>query len=231
MVGWLYIEGQVAAPIHVLDVDELTGVMDLEVAGKFIPDRAELRGEVVVEYYAWPTRRRVRCLDAERIGTQLMIEAVDVGRPLGQDDPAGALGPAEDWLIVDGEAWCRAEGFTVGTAFGATAGHCMMHVSREAWRDLRVGERAPLAAVGVAAVQVAERGEGTITPKLRATPQAGLLRPADVRIVRLRERVVIYMTPVATDWADDSTLVVARVDRVDGFGTKPANLAADRLSG
>ena len=218
MVGWLYIDEQVVAPVHVLDVDRSTGVMGLEVAGKFIPDRAELRGEVVVEYYAWTTRRRVRCLDAERIGTQLMIEAVDVGRPVDADDPLDRLGEAEDWLIVDGEAWCRAEAFTAGAVLGAASGHCMMHVSREAWRDLRVGEQAPLAAVGIASAGGEALGEDRITPKLRAAPRSQRPAAADVRVVRLRERVVIHLTPVASDWAEDSTLVVARVDAVEPFG-------------
>lgn len=246
MVGWLYIEGQVAAPVHVLDIDPGTGVMGVEVAGKFVPDRAALRGEVVVEYYGWKTRRLVRCLGAERIGTQLMIEAVDVGRAsAAAHEDTDPRGPAEDWLVVEGKPVCQARGFTCGAGRqgaaieresrtpqtsgggGTSGGHCMMHVSREAWRDLRVGEHAPLAAVGVPGSTVASTAlptpgtsaSGTITPLLHPTPLGQAPHPAEVKIVRLREREVIHITPLASDWSDDSTLVVARVERVESFAS------------
>lgn len=220
MVGWLYIDGQVAAPIHVLDVDLATGVMGVEIAGRFIPDRADLRREVVIEYYAWRSRRLVRCLGAERIGTQLMIEAVDVGQPLSHAAEDDTRGEAEDWLIVQGEPACRVVGFSSGAVSGSARGHCIMQVPREVWRDLRVGERAPLAAVGAAVGETVQAGIEAITPKLQPTPIGAAMPPAEVKVVRLRERMIYHLSPLASDWAEDSTVVVGRVERVEGIGSK-----------
>ena len=239
MVGWLYIEGQVAAPVRVLDLDTDNGVMGIEIAGKFVPDTDTLRGEVVVEFYGWKTRRLVRCLGAERIGTQLLIEAVDVGRasPPASEKP-DPRGEAEDWLIVDGKPVCLAVGFTCGAGKARASsehleprdsntsggGHCMLHVSREAWRDLRVGEHAPLAAVGVTVASTAlptadTTASGTITPLLHPTPLMQDTPPIEVKVVRLREREIVYITPLASDWSADSTLIAARVERAEPLGS------------
>ncbi|MFI4861213.1 MAG: hypothetical protein ACIAXF_11080 [Phycisphaerales bacterium JB063] len=218
MVGWLYIDGEVAAPIHVLDVDLATGVMGVEIAGKFVPDRADLRREVVIEYYAWKTRRLVRCLGAERIGTLLMIEAVDVGQPITPKQADPARGEAEDWLIVQGEPRCRVSAFSSGAAAGSGRGHCIMHIPRETWRDLRVGKQAPLAAVGAAVGHKVHAGIEAITPKLQPTPLSNTPMPVEVKVVRLRERLVYHLTPLASDWAENSTVVVAKVDGVERIG-------------
>ena len=218
MVGWLYIDGQVAAPIHVLDVDLGTGVVGVEIAGRFVPDRTDLRREVVIEYYAWKTRRVVRCLGAERIGTQLMIEAVDVGQPISENKPEDPRGQAEDWLIVQGQAWSKVSAFSSGAASGSATGHCIMHIPRQVWRDLRVGTQAPLAATGVATNAAAQPSIETITPTLRPTPLSVHTRPAEVKVVRLRERLIYHLTPLASDWAHDSTVVVAKVDAVERIG-------------
>ncbi|XAM00204.1 hypothetical protein OT109_02210 [Phycisphaeraceae bacterium D3-23] len=218
MVGWLYIDGEVAAPIHVLDVDLATGVMGIEIAGKFVPDRADLRREVVIEYYAWQSRRLVRCLGAERIGTLLMIEAVDVGQPLEPSHTDTERGDAEDWLVVQGEASCRVSAFSSGAAAGSGKGHCIMHIPRDVWRDLRVGEQAPLAAVGAAVGQKVHAGIEAITPKLQPTPMSASPMPVEVKVVRLRERMIYHLTPLASDWAEDSTVVVAKVEGVERIG-------------
>ncbi|MEM9414603.1 MAG: hypothetical protein AAGA29_03880 [Planctomycetota bacterium] len=215
MVGWLYIDGEVAAPIHVLDVDLTTGVMGVEIAGKFVPDRADLRREVVIEYYAWKSRRLVRCLGAERIGTLLLIEAVDVGQPLEPSQADTERGAAEDWLIVQGEACCQVSAFSSGAAGGSSTGHCIMQVPRDAWRDLRVGEHAPLAAVGAASGQKVHAGIEAITPMLQPTPMNASSMPVEVKVVRLRERMVYHLSPLASDWAEDSTVVVAKVEGVE----------------
>lgn len=215
MVGWIYIDGQVTAPIHVLDVDLGTGVMGVEIAGRFVPDRADLRREVVIEYYAWKTRRAVRCLGAERIGTQLMIEAVDVGQPIRAHDADDPRGKAEDWLIVQGEAQSKVLAFSSGAAGGSATGHCIMHIPREVWRDLRVGEQAPLAAVGVTAGKASLSPIEMITPRLRPTPLSANAIAAEVKVVRLRERLIYHLTPLASDWAQDATVVVAKVDAVE----------------
>jgi len=221
LVGWLYIEGQVAAPIHVLDLDPANGMLSIEIAAKFVPDASDLRAETVVEYRSWKTRRQVRCLGAQRVGTRLLIEAVDIGslREMSRQDEENALlGEAEDWLIVDGQPVCLVDEFGSGARPGSVVGHCMMRVPSTAWRDLRVGESAPLAAVGVASQGAFEPAVGAVTPPLRSA----LVKPTKpiprVEVVRLRERMKFSIVPLASDWTDAGTLIVARVDRVASLG-------------
>lgn len=223
MVGWLYIDDGVAAPVRVLEVDSLTGLISIEVAAKFVPNRAALRGQTMIEFRGWKRRRSVRCLGAEQIGSELMIEAVDVGTTDLEDAAdADRRGPAEDWLVVNGRAHCRVAGFRVGTGPKSLVGHCLFRVPLTDWRDLRIGEGAALACVGVAANEV-DANDGSITPLLHLARDR---RPGDpepiVEIVRLRERVRYTIGPIATDWGDDSTLVVCRVHGVSELSGQSA---------
>ncbi|MFN3165895.1 MAG: hypothetical protein ACE37H_02400 [Phycisphaeraceae bacterium] len=213
MVGWLYIDDNVAAPIRVLEIDERTGLISIEIAAKFVPNRADLRGSTVVEHRGWKRRRQVRCLGAEQIGSELMIEAVDVGtaEPEEAADPRGV---AEDWLIVNGNACCRVNGLRIGSSPGSLAQHCLFRVPLSDWRDLRIGEEAALASVGVRPSEV-DACDGSITPLLHAARDRGPGDPEPtVDIVRLRERLRYRVGPLATDWGDDCTLVVCRVHGV-----------------
>ncbi|MEO0476973.1 MAG: hypothetical protein AAF085_13525 [Planctomycetota bacterium] len=213
MVGWFYINEEVAAPIRMLESDEQSGILAIEVAARFVPNRAILRGKTVVEYRHWSERRNVRCLGAERVGNALMIEAVEVGPAVEADrEAAQDLGPAEDWLTINGKAYCRVSGVSVSDR---PDGHCMFHVGLTDWRDLRIGEDAPLATIGIAA-HTAHDNDASITPLLHAARDFPLtLVSPDVEIVRLREREYLSIEPIATDWGDDSTLVVARVHQTN----------------
>lgn len=206
MVGWLYINDEVAAPLRALEADTLTGVVSIEVSSRFIANRAILRGRTLLEYRDWPERREVRCLGAEQVGQSVMIEAVDVGKADIQDD--ASLGIAEDWLVIDEQAYCRVAGVRAGSQ---PTGHCMFEVALTDWRDLRIGEGAPLACVGVTRHGIAEH-DGSITPLLhvaRELPTNATF--PNVEIIRLRERERLTIQPIATDWGDEFTLVVARI--------------------
>lgn len=209
MVGWFYINDEVAAPVRMLEADDKSGALTIEVAARFVPSRSLLRGKTIVEYRHWPKRRAVRCLGAERVGHALMIEAVEVGLAADEgDDAQDPRGAAEDWLAIDGRAYCRATGLRMGDLPG---GHCLFHVALTDWRDLRIGESAPLASVGISP-NAGQDNDGSITPLLhvaRALPP-GLL-PPKVELIRLRERERFAISPIATDWGDETTLVVGRV--------------------
>lgn len=228
MVGWLYIDEQVAAPVRVLEIDERTGLLSIEVAGKFVPNRAALRGQTVLEYRGWKRRRLVRCLGAEEAGSALLIEAVDLGRldPDEELDPpmgAGQGGAAEDWLAVDSRAVCRVSGTRVGACPGSVVTHCLFHVPLDDWRDLRIGEGAVLAGLGVRHAD-AEVSDGSITPLLhsaRDLPPGH--RPPRVELIRLRERLRYHIHPMATDWGESTTLVVSRVIQSAGLGDRSPN--------
>ena len=209
MVGWLYINEEVAAPVRMLEADEQSRIHTLEVAARFVPNRTALRGKTVVEYRSWPERRYVRCLGAERVGNALMIEAVEVGPVNAQPhDPPHNLGPAEDWLTINSKAYCRVNALTASTN---PEGHCLFHVALTDWRDLRIGEDAPLATIGITAT-TGHDNDASITPLLHAARDFPLnLITPDIEIVRLRERQRLAIQPIATDWGDESTLVVARV--------------------
>lgn len=209
MVGWFYINEEVAAPVRMLESDTQSGILTIEVAARFIPNRTMLRGKTIVEYRHWAQRRIIRCLGAERVGSALMIEAVDVG-PAKQlaDDPAETIGTAEDWLTIDGQAYCQITGLH---ANAQPTGHCLFQVALPDWRDLRIGDGAPLAPVGIS-LQAAQDNDGSITPLLHCARELPVtMLPPSVEIVRLRERQRLTITPIATDWGDETTLVVARI--------------------
>lgn len=208
MVGWFYINEEVAAPLRMLEADAQSGIVTLEVAARFIPNRTMLRGKTIVEYRNWSERRIVRCLGAERVGNALMIEAVDVGPASQTAEHAQTLGNAEDWLTIDGQAYCQITGLLANQE---PTGHCLFQVGLTDWRDLRIGEGAPLAPVGIA-LNACQDNDGSITPLLhcaRELPRT--MAPPRVEIVRLRERQRLTITPMATDWGDETTLVVARI--------------------
>lgn len=219
MVGWLYIEEQVAAPVRVLEIDETTGLLSIEVAGKFVPNRASLRGQTVLEYRGWKHRRLVRCLGAEEAGSAMLIEAVDLGMVDGVDELDETEGCADDWLIVDGRARCRVQGTRVGACPGSVVTHCVMRVPLEDWRDLRIGDTAVLACVGVPYEQ-ADASDGSITPVLHAARELSEGRSLPkIELVRLRERLRYVIQPLATDWGDRSTLVISRVYATDSLSS------------
>ena len=224
MVGWLYIDEQVAAPVRVMEIDDATGLLSIEVSSKFVPNRSALRGQTVLEYRGWKRRRMVRCLGAEAVGHAVMIEAVDLGLvdPYDNDDQNMA-GPAEDWLIVDGKAECEVFGTRVGNCPGSVVKHCLFYVPLNAWRDLRIGEDAALACVGVQHSDP-DANDGSITPLLHSARDLG---PGDVppkvELVRLRERLRYQVHPLATDWGESTTLVVNRV--IDLAAFKPSRQA------
>lgn len=216
MVGWLYIDEQVAAPVRVLEIDEKTGLLSIEVAGKFVPNRAALRGQTVLEYRGWKRRRLVRCLGAEEAGSALLIEAVDLGRldpneEMDQEMDAAHGGAPEDWLAIDGKAACRVSGTRIGSCPGSIVTHCLFHVPLDDWRDLRIGEGAALAGVGMRHTDT-DTNDGSITPLLHSARE---LSPDDrlptVELIRLRERLRYQVHPMATDWGESTTLVVCRV--------------------
>ncbi|MFK7789814.1 MAG: hypothetical protein AB8C95_10035 [Phycisphaeraceae bacterium] len=213
MVGWLYINNEVAAPVRMLESDQRSGVVTIEVASRFVPSRTMLRRETIVEYRHWSERRLIRCLGAEHVGNALMIEAVDVGPAnLEHDDKQPqAVGTPEDWLTVNGKAHCQ---ITELRTHQQPQGHCLFNVGLTDWRDLRIGENAPLACIGIR-LSTGHDNDGSITPLLhsaRETPYP--FTPPKVEIVRLRERQRLTIHPIATDWGDQTTLVVARVNDV-----------------
>jgi hypothetical protein len=212
MVGWFYVNDEVAAPLRMLETDAHSGILSLEVAAQFIPSRSMLRGETVVEYRHWNERRVVRCLGAERVGSALMIEAVGVGKIEHRGSMTSAeLGPPEDWLAIDGAACCRVVQLSVGDRENA---HCMFRVGLSDWRDLRIGEAAPLACVGVS-LEPGHDNDGAITPLLHAARDASNhSHQPIVELIRLRERERYNIQLLATDWSDETTLVVAKVNGV-----------------
>lgn len=214
MVGWLYIDEEVAAPVRVMEIDETTGLLSIEVAGKFVPNRSALRGQTVLEYRGWKRRRLVRCLGAEEAGSALLIEAVDLGRLDPQeemDDDCPITGAPEDWLVVDGKPACQVTGTRIGSCPGCVVTHCLFHVPLDAWRDLRIGEHAALATLGMRHAE-GDFNDGSITPLLHSARE---LAPTDVpptvELIRLRERLRYQVHPMATDWGENTTLVVSRM--------------------
>lgn len=226
MVGWLYIGETLAAPIRVLELDAYTGLITIEVMSKFVPNKTELRGHTVVEFKDWTYRRIVRCLGAEEVGSSLMIEAVDLGLAGPDEDECEATrGPAEDWLVVDGKAYCQVQGFKQGSCPGSLTTHCLFHVPLEDWRDLRIGADAPLASVGVS-YDEADGSHGSITPLLHATREPRSIDPPVVELVRLREREKYRIAPLATDWGESTTLVISRVAEAAALAPKRAHAQA-----
>lgn len=211
MVGWLYIDNQVAAPVRLLEIDSKTGLVSIEVSAKFVENRALLRGHTVLEYRGWKHRRLVRCLGAEEVGAAMMIDAVDLGHVEPEDQSGGADGHAEDWLIVDGQARSQVKATRIGVSPGSATKHCMFHVPLDAWRDLRIGEDAALACVGVHSLE-SDGTDGSITPLLHSARDLGSgdAMPV-VELIRLRERLRYHIHPLATDWGEHTTLVVSRV--------------------
>ena len=113
-------------------------------------------------------------------------------------------------LTINGKAYCRIAGLSVSDK---PDGHCLFRVGLTDWRDLRIGEDAPLATIGIAP-HTAHDNDASITPLLHAARDFPLtLVTPDVEIVRLRERERLSVEPIATDWGDDSTLVVARISK------------------
>lgn len=209
MVGWFYINEEVAAPVRMLEADAKSGIVTIEVAARFIPNRTMLRGKTIVEYRNWAQSRLVRCLGAERVGNALMIEAVDVGPASQAAHSDESLGQAEDWLTIDGQAYCK---ITRLHANDQPAGHCLFHVGLTDWRDLRIGEGAPLAPVGIA-LNACQDNDSSITPLLHSARELPItMLPPRIEIVRLRERQRLTIHPIATDWGDETTLVVARIN-------------------
>lgn len=210
MVGWFYINDEVAAPVRMLETDEQSGIITIEVASRFVPNRTMLRGKTIVEYRNWSERRLVRCLGAEHVGNALMIEAVDVGPAMSDaDENSDPLGAAEDWLAINGKAYCRVTGLSVSDLAGR---HCLFRVGLTDWRDLRIGEDAPLASVGIT-LHAAHDNDSSITPLLHSARELPLTySPPKIEIVRLRERQRLTINPIATDWGDETTLVVAEVN-------------------
>lgn len=210
MVGWFYINDEVAAPVRMLEADDQSGVVTIEVAARLIPNTSMLRRTTIIEYRQWSERRLVRCLGAERVGNALMIEAVDVGAArLGHGIEDEAYGLAEDWLAIDGKAYCKLIGLHANEQ---PHGHCLFRVGLTDWRDLRIGQGAPLASVGIT-LYAGQDNDGSITPLLHSARELPLDSPPPrVEIIRLRERQRLSIRPIATDWGDDSTLVVARVN-------------------
>ena len=211
MVGWLYINDEVAAPLRMLEDDGPTGILTLEIAARFVPNRTMLRGKTIVEYKNWPERRLLRCLGAERVGNALMIESVEVGPAITeQHSTDNTLGPPEDWLTINNHAYCRVSQLRISDR--DHPGHCQFHVALPDWRDLRIGEDAPLAGIGIT-FPSGQDNDGSITPLLHSAHETPLNAIAPrIEIVRLRERQRLTINPFATDWGDDSTLVVARLD-------------------
>ena len=209
MVGWFYIKEEVAAPIRMLETDGLSGMMTIELAARFVPNLTMLRGKTVVEFRHWQERRRVRCLGAERVGGALMIEAVEVGPANLSQSGFQTQGSPEDWLTIGGRAFCQVTGLR---ASDQPDGHCLFNVALNDWRDLRIGENAPLAGIGIT-LGAGPEIDGSITPLLHAARD---LPPAvvtpSVEIVRLRERTRLLINPFATDWGDATTLVVASIE-------------------
>ncbi|MGB0766616.1 MAG: hypothetical protein ACPGYV_02770 [Phycisphaeraceae bacterium] len=211
MVGWFYINDEVAAPIRMLESDAQSGVVSIEVAARFVPRLTMLRGRTFVEYRHWAERRQVRCLAAECVGAALMIEAVEVGSDRNQagESQSNDAGSPEDWLAIDGRAHCRVANLRASTR---PLGHCIFDVGLTDWRDLRIGENAPLASLGIN-LGAGPDIDGSITPLLHAARQLpGDLAPPTVEIIRLRERQRLIIAPFATDWGDETTLVVARIE-------------------
>lgn len=216
MVGWFYINEQVAAPLRMLEMDEQSSTLSLELASRFVPNLAILRGETVVEYRNWPERRLVRCLGAERVGSALMIEAVEVGSADGHlDIPDPMLSDPEDWLTIDDRAFCQVTDLHTSPR---PEGHCMFRVELADWRDLRIGQDAPLGSIGIT-LGTSPDFDGSITPLLHAARE--LPCTADmprIEIIRLRERARLQIHPLATDWGDTAVLVVARLGQAVPFG-------------
>lgn len=213
MVGWFYINNDVAAPVRMLESDQRSGVVTIEVASRFVPNRTMLRRETVIEYRHWSERRLVRCLGAEHVGNALMIEAVEVGpADIGhEDNQAQMASTPEDWLTINGKAHCQITGLRTGQQ---PQGHCLFNVSLIDWRDLRIGENAPLACVGIR-LDASHDNDGSITPLLHSARQTPpRFAPPTVEIIRLRERQRLTIRPMATDWGDQTTLVVARVNGI-----------------
>lgn len=219
MVGWFYINEEVAAPVRMLEADEKSGVVTIEVAARFVPNRTMLRGSTIVEYRHWKQRRQIRCLGAERVGNALMIEAVDVGPAnLNEEVIEDARGLAEDWLAVNGKACCQ---ITRLRANDQPRGHCLFNVALADWRDLRIGDHAPLASVGIS-LDTGHENDGSITPLLHSARELpATLSPPRVEIIRLRERQRLTIHPIATDWGDETTLVVARVEESASLQRQP----------
>ena len=227
MVGWFYVNDEVAAPVRMLEMDEQTGVITIEIASNFVRNRSMLRGETIIEYRSWDTRRTVRCLGAEQVGGSLMIEAVDVGPSrMGEIETDDPRGDAEDWLVVDGRARCRIHRLRLSERQPVGPSHCLFHVALTDWRDLRIGEGAALASIGIT-MQAGQDNDGSITPLLHtARDLAPGQLPPSVEIVRLRERQRYAITPIATDWGDETTLVVSQVHENTPLGTAAPRRAA-----
>lgn len=223
MVGWMYINDEVAAPVRMLEADDQSGIITIEVAARLVPNRSMLRRTTIIEYRHWSERRLVRCLGAERVGNALMIEAVDVGAArLGHETDDDQHGRAEDWLAINGKAHCQVSELYTNEQ---PNGHCLFRVDLTDWRDLRIGEQAPLASVGIT-LHASHDNDGSITPLLHSARERPMnSMPPKVEIVRLRERQRLTINPIATDWGDDSTLVVAQVNESAPLNRSLSNAA------
>ncbi|MEM1212585.1 MAG: hypothetical protein AAGI68_09845 [Planctomycetota bacterium] len=227
MVGWLYIDGAVVAPLHRFKHDHQAGVIRFDCSAKLLVDRTLLRGEVAIETYNGTARQRVRCLTARRMERVYSIEAVELGPIPGNDRKAD---PGDDYLIVDGRKVCALEDVWLGDEQPERGVRSVaLGIPSRVWRierGTRDGLLARLPDPSYSPLQ-AVSGVQDLTPPLLTESLTDDERPA-IEVVRLGQRQRLRVELFAADWQPDMALVLGHVTQTTPIGRRvePVTVAA-----
>lgn len=227
MVGWLYIDGAVVAPLHRFKHDHQAGLVRFDCSAKLLADRTLLRGEVAIETYNGTARQRVRCLTARRMQRVYTIEAVELG-PVASFHGRPDLG--DDYLIVDGKKVCALEDVWVGDEQPERGVRSVaLGVPSRVWRverGTRQGMLARLPDPSFSPLHVVA-GVQDLTPPL-LTESLGPAETPVIEVVRLGWRERLSVELFAADWQPDMALVLGHVTQATPIGRRvePVRLAA-----
>ncbi|MEM6391605.1 MAG: hypothetical protein AAF797_02405 [Planctomycetota bacterium] len=228
MVGWLYIDGDVVAPLHRFTRDRHAGIIRFDCSAKLLTDRTLLRGEVAVETYNSTSRQRVRCLTARRMERVYTIEAVELG-PL--PDRARTLDPGDDYLIVDGKKVCTLEDVWLGDDQAHRSVRSVaLGVPSRVWRierGTRDGVLARLPDPSYSPLQ-AVSGVQDLTPPLLTESLPHDESPI-IEVIRLGQRQRLRVELFAADWQPDMALVLGHVTQTTPIRRRvePVRVAAE----
>ncbi len=209
MVGWLFVDDAVLAPLHRYQQLDQSGLVEFACSGKLLADRSVLRGRVALELTSAGSRIAVRCLAARPHDRVMHVKAVALG------DAAQGLNDeqADDYLIVDGGALSSVSQVRVGTAHHGQAVNVELCIPNKTWREERGRRHGKLALIPPAHQSPIKHLAGLIdlTPPLMTVDP---LTPTDrvtIELVRLRERLRYVIEPYAADWQAQAAVMLANV--------------------
>lgn len=229
MVGWIFIDGSVVAPMHRFEEQVDHGLVRFECSNKLLRDRLSLRREVTLEHHNDTRRRLVRCLTARRLSKTILIEAVDLG-PASQLDHDHE---ADDVLAVQGQPVSSVDGVRMGGPTPLEPNNIMFELPTPDWRRLRGDRKGLLAKLPLVPGHPLTRVRGVqdLTPPLLVQPEIPTHAGPKVELIRLRERLRLPLGLYAADWGRDHALVLATVWSVVPIGRSARPVDSEAQTG